>query len=236
MFKKLLSILACATVVAGILTGCGKSEKKLSDVEIANFTKPVKGEKIAVITVKDFGTIKIKLFPEVAPKGVENFEGLAGQKYYDELIFHRVVKDFVIQGGDPKGNGKGGHSIWGDPFKNETSDTLRHFPGAVAYANSGADTNGSQFYIVTDTSTKLTEENFKTYSDKGINFPQNVKDKYIELGGAPTLDGGYTIFGQVFEGMDVVDKISKVDVADISSNKPVSQVLMEKVEIVEYEG
>ena len=98
----------------------------LPDVEIHNFNMPEVGEKIAVITVKDYGEIKIKLFPEDAPKGVENFIGLAEMNYYDEIIFHRIIPNFMIQGGDPRGDGTGGKSIWGDSFEGGTSENLYH--------------------------------------------------------------------------------------------------------------
>lgn len=234
MFKKIISILACASIITGIFTGCSR-EVKLKDVEIANFTKPVKGEKIAVITVKDYGTIKIKLFPDYAPKGVENFEGLIDKQYYDELIFHRIYKGYVAQTGDPKGNGTGGNSMWDKPFANEISDHLWQFTGAVAYANSGKDdTNGSQFYILGTQKDSVTDKTFKDLSAQNVNFPQNVKDKYKEIGGEPAFDKRYTVFGQVFEGMDVVYKIVKAEVD--ANDKPVNQIMVQNVKIVEYEG
>ena len=94
------------------------------------------------------GTIEIKLFPDIAPLACENFIGLVEKGYYDGLIFHRVIKDFMIQGGDPTGTGTGGDSIWGDPFVDEFSDQLKFDrPGLLAMANSGANTNKSQFFI-----------------------------------------------------------------------------------------
>ena len=241
MFKKVIAFLAVVAVSAMIMTGCGKSDKSktLEDVEIANFIQPVVGEEIAVITVKDFGEIKVKLFPEYAPKGVENFIGLSEQKYYDELIFHRVEKDFCIQGGDPKGDGTGGKSMWGEDFDLEPSDNLRNFTGAVAYAHAQGGTNGSQFYIVNAPAEQVTDEVFANYAKQGYAFPENVKEKYKEVGGAPSLDGGYTVFGQVFDGMDVVQKINEVEVRNdgsASSSKPINQVMIEKVEIVKYKG
>ena len=109
--------------------------------------EPKEGEEIAIVKT-NMGDIKIKLCPEEAPKAVENFVTHAKEGYYDGLTIHRVVKDFVIQGGDPAGNGTGGESIWGEPFEDEFSQDMYHFNGAVAMANSGANTNGSQFYIV----------------------------------------------------------------------------------------
>lgn len=213
----------------------------LPDVEIHNFDMPEVGEKIAVINVKDYGTIKIKLFPEDAPKGVENFIGLAEMNYYDEIIFHRVIPNFMIQGGDPRGDGTGGKSLWGDAFDGETSENLYHFTGAVAYAHPGNSfTNSSQFYIVNTPDGYLdnTCAEYYTYSNGEYNWPKNVAEKYNEVGGVPYLDGGYTVFGQVFEGMDVVRAIASVETSqeESSMDKPLTQVIMESVRIEEYAG
>lgn len=243
-----LSLTACSNDSADVTTS-EESEtsqtEALEDVEILNFTPPEEGEEIAVITVKDYGKIKIKLFEEECPLAVENFKGLINMNYYDELIFHRVIPDFMIQGGDPKGNGTGGNSMWGGTFDGGTSDKLYHFTGAVAYANSGGSTssNSSQFYIV-DTDDKYlalggeTDEEtgdykaYETFEEAGINEPENVKEMYYEKGGVPYLDGSYTVFGQVFEGMDVVREIAKVETDD--NDKPKSQVLMESIRLETY--
>jgi cyclophilin family peptidyl-prolyl cis-trans isomerase len=211
------------------------------DVTIKNFEMPAAGEKIAVITVKDYGTIKIKLFADVAAQATENFIGLGEMGYYDELIFHRVIENFVIQGGDPRGDGTGGHSFWGGKFDGGIPEGLYHFSGAVAYANSGStDTDGSQFYIV-DTAVGYNYcgadavGNVNTDIDNsGLIMPGNVLEKYRETGGVPMLDGGYTVFGQVFEGMDVVRAIGAAETD--ANDKPLTQIIMENVEIVEYTG
>ncbi|MBQ8780800.1 MAG: peptidylprolyl isomerase [Oscillospiraceae bacterium] len=198
---------------------------------------PVQGEKIAVITVKDYGEIKIKLFPDAAEKAVENFVGLAEMGYYDELIFHRIIPNFMNQGGDPRGNGTGGNSIWGESFDGGIPEGLYHFTGAIAYANSGSTaTNGSQFYIVNtpDGYLQNTCEELMEYDPSQYNWPQNVVDLYNEKGGVPFLDGGYTVFGQVFEGIDVVRAISTVETDE--NDKPLKQVQIESVKIVEYQG
>lgn len=150
------------------------------------------------------GTIKIKLFPEIAPKAVENFMTHAKNGYYDGLTFHRIVEDFMIQGGDPNGDGTGGESIWGKGFGEEISKQLYHIRGALSMAKSSApNSQGSQFFIV---------QNHDDVSDgRAIQFyPQKIIDAYKD-GGAPTLDGKYTVFGQVIEGMEVVDKIAKAE-------------------------
>ncbi|MDD4939597.1 MAG: peptidylprolyl isomerase [Candidatus Omnitrophica bacterium] len=96
------------------------------------------------------GNIEIKLMPDVAPKACENFAGLVEKGYYDGLVFHRVIKSFMIQGGDPTGTGMGGESIWGATFEDEVKPDVKFDkPGILAMANAGPDTNGSQFFITT---------------------------------------------------------------------------------------
>ena len=96
------------------------------------------------------GTIELKLFDTVAPKACKNFRTHAGNGYYDGVIFHRIIKDFMIQGGDPTGTGRGGESIWGKPFEDECKEDLAFDkPGLLAMANAGPGTNGSQFFITT---------------------------------------------------------------------------------------
>lgn len=94
------------------------------------------------------GDMKFNLYDDLAPKTVENFVTHAKNGYYDGLIFHRVIKDFMIQGGDPTGTGCGGESIWGTPFQDEFNLDARNYYGALSMANSGPNTNGSQFFIV----------------------------------------------------------------------------------------
>ena len=210
-----------------------------------NFIMPEIGEKIAVINVKDFGEIKIKLFPEQAQKGVENFVGLAEMNYYDELIFHRIIPHFMNQGGDPTGTGTSGKSIWGERFDGGIPEGLYHFSGAVAYANSGSTaTNGSQFYIVNTDPGEFELGGmrqadgsiyyYQTFEEAGFSHPKNVQGMYKEKGGTPFLDGSYTVFGQVFEGMDVVRAMGQVETDE--NDKPLTQVQMEAVRIVEYTG
>lgn len=103
------------------------------------------------------GDITVQLYPEEAPKAVENFLTHAKNGYYDGIIFHRVINDFMIQGGDPTGTGRGGESIWGSSLEDEFSSKLHNFRGALSMANSGTNTNGSQFFIV-QCSDPLTED------------------------------------------------------------------------------
>ncbi|HEV3269489.1 MAG TPA: peptidylprolyl isomerase [Candidatus Rhabdochlamydia sp.] len=122
-----------------------KVEHKQSlEVEQVNLKSPI------VIFETSLGIIELKLFPNIAPKACENFLGLVKEKKYDGTIFHRVIKEFMIQGGDPKGNGTGGESIWGKKFEDEvTPEKTFNKKGLLAMANSGPNSNGSQFFITT---------------------------------------------------------------------------------------
>jgi len=101
-----------------------------------------------VVLETNQGIIQIKLFSEIAPKACENMIGLIKKGYYEGIIFHRIIKDFMIQGGDPTGTGRGGSSLWGDSFEDEVRQEVKFDrPGLLAMANSGPNTNGSQFFI-----------------------------------------------------------------------------------------
>ena len=170
------------------------------------------------------GEIKIQLFPEQAPMTVENFIRLAQKGYYAGTIFHRVISDFMIQGGDPEGNGTGGESIWGHPFEDELSRELFNIRGALSMANSGPNTNGSQFFIVQNKN--MPKRYIKQMEPAG--YPKEIIHAYKQ-GGTPWLDGRHTVFGQVITGMDVVDKIakSKKDKMD----KPLEDITIESIQV-----
>lgn len=205
-------------------------EKQASAVILPQFTLPQKGDEIAVMNTNR-GIIKIQLFSELAPKAVENFKTHARNGYYNGTTFHRVIKDFMIQGGDPRGDGTGGESIWKKPFVDEFHSTLRHFRGALSMANLGPNTNGSQFFIVqSNTVSDDILNDIKYYGDPY--FPQDVISKYEEVGGAPLLDYYHAVFGHVFEGMDIVDSIASVEVG--LNDKPIDDVIINSIEIVKY--
>lgn len=188
---------------------------------------PQKGDTLAVMHT-NMGDIKIKLFPEKAPKTVENFVTHSKNGYYNGLKFHRVINDFMIQGGDPRGNGTGGESIWGGSFKDEFDPELHNLRGALSMANSGPNTNGSQFFIVQARQVPANMlEQMRDLEDNG--FPADITAAYAELGGTPWLDFRHTVFGQVTDGMDVVDAIAAVET---TNDVPCEDVLIESVEIV----
>ncbi|TFZ16060.1 peptidylprolyl isomerase [Limosilactobacillus fermentum] len=172
------------------------------------------------------GDIKLQLFPDQAPKTVKNFVELAKQGYYKGVIFHRVIPDFMIQGGDPTGTGAGGESIYGQAFEDEFSEELFNFKGALSMANAGPNTNGSQFFIVTNENVPAD----MVGQMRAAGYPDEVIARYQE-GGTPWLDFHHTVFGQVIEGMDVAQKISQVkrDFRD----RPEEDVVIEDVEIAE---
>ena len=244
---------------------------------------PAAGEEIAVLHT-NFGKIAIRLFPEGAPKTVANFKALIQKGYYNGLTFHRVINDFMIQTGDPNGDGTGGESHTGHYLSDEFDEKLLNLRGALAMANSGMENqNGSQFFINQSTQNPYDEEScaealesYKTnYSDAAASYkeyfdyyaeemkahyasweeffasyyylapipgvvPEKVWDLYDELGGSIHLDGawrnygGHTVFGQVFDGMDVVDAIAAVE-TDEETDAPLYLVTVDKAEIVTYD-
>lgn len=196
----------------------------LNSLELPQLNTEVADNEDLVEMVTTKGTIKIKLFPELAPKAVENFMTHAKDGYYDGVTFHRVIQDFMIQGGDPEGNGTGGESIWGEGFETEISNQLYNIRGALSMARTqDPNSNGSQFFIV---------QNSDDMHDGLLkdDYPQAIIDAY-KNGGYPSLDGEYTVFGQVVEGMDVVDAIAAVETD--SSDKPTEDVKIEKINILQ---
>lgn len=179
---------------------------------------------VEMVTTK--GTMKIKLFPEVAPKTVENFIQLSEKGYYEGIIFHRVIYDFMIQGGDPTGTGMGGESIYGDKFEDEFSMEAFNLYGALSMANAGPNTNGSQFFIV---QMKQVPAQMLSQLKQG-GWPEEIADKYAEVGGTPWLDQKHTVFGQVVEGFDVLEAIAAVQVGP--QDKPLEDVVIEKINIL----
>lgn len=172
------------------------------------------------------GDITVKLFEEHAPKTVKNFVELAKKGYYDGVIFHRVIPNFMIQGGDPTGSGMGGESIYGDKFEDEFSPEVFNLRGALSMANAGPNTNGSQFFIVT-----MNEVPSNMLSQlEAAGFPEEIIEAYKANGGTPWLDQKHTVFGHVIEGLEVADAIEKVE--RNAMDKPKEDVVIETVEVL----
>ncbi|MCY3036515.1 MULTISPECIES: peptidylprolyl isomerase [Aerococcus] len=171
------------------------------------------------------GDITLTLYPEVAPKAVKNFIELSQSGYYDGVIFHRVIPNFMIQGGDPTGTGRGGESIYGSAFEDEFSNQVFNFNGALSMANAGPNTNGSQFFIVS------AQEVPQAMLDqmKALSWPEEVIETYAQKGGTPWLDHKHTVFGQVVDGMDVVYQIEAVE--RDSHDKPLEDVSIVMIDI-----
>ena len=187
--------------------------------------QPTENDK-KVIMKTNKGDITIRLFPDMAPKTVENFLGLAESGYYDGIIFHRVIDNIMIQGGDPPGTGMGGSSIWGDSFEDEFSMNLFNLNGALSMANAGPNTNGSQFFIVTAKEVPMT---MLAQLEAG-GWPKEIVEAYAANGGTPWLDQKHTVFGQVEAGMDTVYAIEGVKKG--AQDKPVEDVVIESITIL----
>lgn len=263
IFKYILvftSIMICFS-----LTGCSNSSKTSSSSQSSTSSQdqavasslvtegkienqlalPEKGEQIAIFHVKNYGIFKCRLFPQVAPKAVQNFISLAQKGKYNNISFHRVMEDFMIQSG---GNSD---SIYGSGFNVELNPSLHHYNGALCAARTNSQTSGqsSQFYIVSSNNGKtadfdrISQTINQQYKQKGskitLEYSDMVKNKYKEVGGYPGLDMQYTVFGQTFEGQDIVNKIASCPKSsEISAtgekSTPDPEVILEKVEIVNY--
>ena len=201
-------------------------EPNLMEVNLVQFQPVNPGDTIAVMETSK-GTIRIRLFPELAPRTVENFVGLIEEGYYDGRNFHRVINDFMIQTGALNPDGSGATSFFRDadgnpqPFEDEFSYDLWHFRGALSMANPGTrDSNMSQFFIVQNSEVP---EQFIGQM-RMIGYPESVIEKYQEHGGTPHLDGGHSVFGHVIEGMDVVDAIAGVPTG--AGDRPLEEILI----------
>lgn len=224
------------------------------------------GDMVAEFEVEGFGTIKAKLFPDIAPIGVQNFAELALSGYYSGKNIHRVIDGFMFQGGSENGDGTGGDAAYtgtdsdgAASFGIEISENARHYYGALCYANA-AGQNSTQFYIVNSkkvddpedyrNAISMVEEYRSAYEEGSdgyvyytslierynavIDMLNNLSDRYKELGGTPSLDNDYTVFGQVVEGFDVIDSISAVEVTTNSSgeaSKPVKDIIIKSVKV-----
>ena len=178
-----------------------------------------------VIVHTNLGDFTLELFPEVAPKTVENFVTHAKNGYYDGVIFHRVIEEFMIQGGDPTGTGMGGESIYGRTFEDEFSREAFNLYGTLSMANAGPNTNGSQFFIVT--AKQVPAQMLKQLKDGG--WPEEIVEEYAKVGGTPWLDHRHTVFGRVVEGMDVVLKIEGVE--RNAQDRPLEDVVIESMDV-----
>ena len=265
MKKNLFKVFALgiASVMTLSATGCSESSSNsssssstssssqssatsyITDGVVENqMAMPQVGEQIAVFTVEGYGTFKARLFPEAAPKAVDNFVKLASDGKYNGVPFHRVVEDFMIQSGDTSLNGGDGQSIYGAGFEVEFNESVHHYTGALAVARTTSKSSGqsTQFYVVSNESAKnYTESDWQSLESQiGVEFDEQTRANYAQYGGAPFLDMNYTVFGQVFEGQDVVDNIAAANVemnpqtGEESSPNP--EIILSSVEITTYQG
>ncbi|MFS1663416.1 bifunctional Cof-type HAD-IIB family hydrolase/peptidylprolyl isomerase [Streptococcus sp. zg-JUN1979] len=204
------------------LVDLGLIDKTLSFPQLS--LKESKGPKATIKTT--LGDMHLALFADQAPKTVANFIALAKDGYYDGVIFHRIIKDFMIQGGDPTGTGMGGESIYGESFEDEFSEELYNIRGALSMANAGPNTNGSQFFIVQNTNLP--------YAKKELvrgGWPEEIAEIYATQGGTPHLDRRHTVFGQLIDSdsYDVLDAIANVETG--LQDKPLEDVVIKTIEI-----
>ena len=281
----LKSLLAAAAASMVLLTGCAGNKvditegitviDELSPSSVGNIDELTlkKGDLVAVFDIKGYGTITAKLFPDIAPIGVDNFKQLADSGYYDGKNLHRVMPNFMMQGGSLNGDGTGGNAVVsGGVFGIETdTEKACHFYGALCYANAGG-MNSTQFYIVNNkepqdisamteyyaqnmreaqslvekASEEAEKQYYQSYADYFAqvveqfgNITEEAEAKYAKVGGTPSLDGSYTVFGQVYNGFDVIDAIAAVELTENAGGElssPKKEIIINSVKGIEFEG
>lgn len=260
LLRRVAAVL-CAGVVLCSFSSCSSSKPEptgnLKEVTLGE------GDVFAKIKVRDYGEITVKLFPEVAPTAVKKFIALATRGYYSGRNFHRVIDDFLVQGGSLTGTGYDGEVADGEYFDSEPSDYAKHFYGALCFAENSKG-NYCQFYIVNDNvpvdidekaqklreqlddpeiTGKMLEEDIAYYEDyysKLAAIPENVKERYAEVGGCFEHDGEDTVFGQVIDGFDVLEAISSVETVagNVSDDrngtpsKPLVDIMIDGIEVI----
>ena len=202
MKKRSLSLLLALVLLVSLtaLTGCKSKDSQTTGQRISAYTLKNEKDPVATITMEDGGVITVELYPDVAPNTVANFITLANQGFYDGLIFHRVIKGFMIQGGDPNGTGRGGpgYAIKGEFSANGFENNLSHTRGVISMARSASfDSAGSQFFIM------------------------HADGTY--------LDTQYAAFGEVVDGMDVVDAIATTQTG--ASDRPVNEQKIKTIRV-----
>ena len=230
-------LVALMTLSLIMLVGCGGGSSE--EAETADTSQPEAAELIsadpigihhAEIEIKDYGTVSVELDGDTAPITVQNFMDLANAGFYDGLTFHRIIDGFMIQGGDPEGTGFGGESIWGKGFELEVDYSLLPYRGSLCMARStDPNSNGSQFFI--------TQAHYNESIAKQLSRYPSIVEQYEKYGGYISLWMNYTVFGQVYEGMDVVDKIASTEVkmSDSGENSvPVKDVVIDSIDVTTY--
>lgn len=252
-------------------TGCGA---KVPPGNMGDEVILSEGDLVAEIEIENYGVMKFKLFPDIAPQAVENFQKLCDKRYYDGLKIHCVLKDNYIQGGSLNGDGTGGSALVNTNgyFPNEISPDARHFFGALCTANFNG-RNTTQFAIINSRKvydlTKYDVEKIKakaaeytakkegleaedpyleelTYNETRFNTlaemisgaSDEVKNKYFEtMGGCPMMDGASTVFGQIFEGDDILRKITEVEVTSNNLgeiSRPLDDIIIKSARVTVY--
>ena len=224
------SILICVTSIA-------QKDSNKSDKSNRKDKQPVSKEKMVLVSTS-LGDMKIKLY-DATPQHRDNFLKLVEQNYYDSLLFHRVIRNFMIQGGDPNsknaapgvplGNGDIGYTI-----PAEFVDSIFHKKGALCAArtpNPEKASSGCQFYIVHGQ--VLSPEQLNSLEmQRGLKLSETKKKVYSTIGGTPQLDGEYTVYGEVVEGLDIIDKIATVQTSPQAGDRPVQNVYILKMTLL----
>lgn len=230
MLKKALSMVL-TVCICFCLVSCGKKEDSSNGEKtvspIRQLNSPAEGDTVVTI-VTDKGTIKAVIYDDLVPNTAQNFIALAESGYYDGMVIHKVIKDFVMQFGDKTLKGDGGDSFSGKGVTPEYRDDLHSYKGSLGMVVYGDGLQYSQFFIVAGGA--VSDEYVAAMQKAG--YSQDVIDTFVKLGGQPGFDYVYTVFGQVFEGMDIVEQITSQETDKY--NRPKKDITVSTVTISTY--
>lgn len=235
MAKRITAVILALLMLLSI-TSCALFEEHKTEIDEtlfdfeAQLSLPKEGEEIAVVTTS-LGTFKMKFFPQYAPNAVENFITLAKEGYYNDSYVFCIDPNNAFMGGSPDNQGIAYKSIFNDgkPFENECTDALWHFSGSVSAISTETGKGDSRFLVLGD----VTVPDATIASMEKYGYPASLVEQYRENGGAPSLDARHTVFAQIFEGIETVNAINKVEV-DEETGRPLTDFKIEKIEIISY--
>ena len=226
--KSVWNRFVCAALCLALCVLSSCEDVTRYDTDTQQLAMPEAGETIAIVHTS-MGDVSFRLFPEDAPTATKNFIALAQDGKYDGVSIFRSEANYLLQSGDyENNNGSGGKSTWGNTFGVEISKSLHNIRGALGMARAEAyNSCGSQFYVVTRGYASV------SYTETLKDTDPSLAQKYEENGGIPELDGEYTVFGQAFAGLDVLDALNAVAVDE--NNCPLDPIIILSVEITEYQ-
>lgn len=228
--KKTISCIMLLVIMI-LAAGCETVSFDEENMEIVQLNPPEEGQQIAIITTTR-GIIKAVLYPEYCPNTVENFVQLANEGFYNNQKVFAIEPHNAFMAGSDSDTGDTAKTITGKDIKNEYHDNLWPLKGALCSIGSREGRGDSRYFFV---NTVQIDPVLESEMEKN-GYPKKAIEGFVKAGGAPSLARQYTVFGQAYEGLDVIEEITKIDIEDEKSKLPVEEIIIEKIEISTYKS